>query len=59
MKYKIESLQNHIEKLKDKFQKEIKNIEEKANKYLNEKKILGDKLNNTNPKSQSTIPIYQ
>ena len=46
MKYKIESLQNHIEKLKDNFQKEIKNIEEKANKYLNEKKILEDKLNN-------------
>ena len=46
MKYKIESLQNYIEKLKNNFQKEIKNIEEKANQYLNEKKILEDKLNN-------------
>ena len=46
MKYKIESLQNHIENLKNNFQKEIKNIEEKANKYLNEKKLLEEKLNN-------------
>lgn len=46
MKYKIESLQNYIQKLKNNFQKEIKNMEEKANQYLNEKKILEDKLNN-------------
>ena len=45
MKFKIESLQNHIEKLKTTFQKEIKNSEEKANQYLNDKKLLEDKLN--------------
>ena len=46
MRYKIESLQNYIEKLKNNFQKELKNIEDKANQYLNEKKVLEEKLNN-------------
>ena len=46
MKYKIESLQNYIEKLKTNFQRELKNLEDKANQYLNEKKNLEDKLNN-------------
>ena len=46
MKYKIESLQNYIEKLKTNFQNELKSAEDKANQYLNEKKTLEDKLNN-------------
>ena len=45
MKYKIESLEKHIERLKTNFQNELKNSEDKANKYLEEKKILEDKIN--------------
>jgi hypothetical protein len=45
LKYKIDSLQNYIEKLKTNFQTEIKNSEDKAAQYLNEKKILEEKMN--------------
>ena len=45
LKYKIDSLQNYIEKLKTNFQNEIKNSEDKAAQYLNEKKILEEKMN--------------
>ena len=38
MKYKIDSLQTYIEKLKLNFQNELKNAEDKANQYLGEKK---------------------
>ena len=45
MKYKIDSLQTYIEKLKLNFQNELKIAEEKANNYLGEKKILEEKIN--------------
>ena len=45
LKYKIDSLQNYIERLKTNFQNELKNSEDKATKYLGEKKILEERLN--------------
>ena len=45
MKFKIESLEKHIERLKTNFQNELKNSEDKANQYLGEKKILEEKMN--------------
>ena len=45
MKYKIDSLQNYIERLKTNFQNELKIAEDKANQYLGEKKILEEKIN--------------
>ena len=45
MKYKIDSMQNYLERLKSNFQNELKNAENKSNQYLNEKKILEEKLN--------------
>ena len=45
MKYKIDSLQNYIERLKTNFQNELKSAEDKANQYLGEKKILEEKIN--------------
>ena len=45
MKYKIDSLQTYIEKLKLNFQNELKIAEDKANNYLGEKKILEEKIN--------------
>ena len=45
MKYKIDSLQTYIEKIKSNFQNELKKSEDKANKFLGEKKILEEKIN--------------
>ena len=45
MKYKIDSLQTYIEKLKLNFQNELKTVEDKANQYLREKKLLEEKIN--------------
>ena len=45
LKYKLASQQSHLEKLKEDFQKELKNSEDKANQFLKEKNILEQKLN--------------
>ena len=45
MKYKIDSMQTYIERLKTNFQNELKNAENKANQFLGEKKILEEKIN--------------
>ena len=45
LKYKLSSQQNHVEKLKENFQKELKNSEDKANQYLQEKNNLEQKIN--------------
>jgi chromosome segregation ATPase len=44
LKYKIDSLQNYIEKIKVNFQNELKAAEDKANQYLNEKILLEQKI---------------
>ena len=45
LKFKIDSLQTYIEKLKLNFQNELKSAEDKANQYLNEKMLLEQKIN--------------
>ena len=45
MKYKIDTMQTYIERLKTNFQNELKNAEDKANQFLGEKKILEEKIN--------------
>ena len=45
LKYKIETLEKYIERLKSNLQNELKNSEIKCNQYLNEKKNLEEKIN--------------
>ena len=45
LKYKLESLQNNMDRLKNNFQNEVKNLQDKVNENYMAKKLIEEKMN--------------